>query len=162
MDQLTKSFTYYEFQNSEELSNQDQELVKLSREATKSAYAPYSGFYVGAAVILEDGTIIKGNNQENAAYPSGLCAERVAVFSASAVYPNATIKAIAISAYSEEITIDKPISPCGSCRQVILEYEKKQDTPIKIILTGQKGKVIIINSISDLLPLNFTDKDLNK
>lgn len=160
MKSIVESFTYSEFDDFTELPENEQNLVGLSREMTKSAYSPYSGFRVGAAVLLEDGTIVKGSNQENAAYPSGLCAERVAVFSASALHPGINIKIIAISAYSNTKSIEKPVSPCGSCRQVLIEYEKKQKKPIKIILSGEKGKVLVIESVADLLPLHFTNINL--
>ncbi len=160
MTSITKSFTYSVYNDLSELREVEKELVLISRETTKSAYSPYSGFRVGAAILLEDGTIIKGNNQENAAYPSGLCAERVAVFSTSANHPDTPIKAIAISASAPEKTIDKPVSPCGSCRQALIEYEVKQQSPIKVILSGEKGKVIIIDSVADLLPLHFSSVDL--
>ncbi len=160
MKSIVESFTYNEFNDIKELPENERKLVGLSREMTKSAYSPYSGFRVGAAVLLDDGTIIKGNNQENAAYPSGLCAERVAVFSASALHPDNRIKTIAISAYSDRRDSKKPVSPCGSCRQTLIEYEKKQKTPVKIILAGEKGKVIVIDSVADLLPLHFTNIDL--
>ena len=105
----------------EELSKEDQDLLQQATAACKKAYAPYSRFYVGAAILLENGKIVTGNNQENAAYPSGLCAERVAIFKASADYPAAQIKTIAVTASSEEFDIDHPVSPCGACRQVLKE-----------------------------------------
>ena len=160
MNRITSSYTYSELNDYTELPEAEQKLVKLSREMTQAAYSPYSNFRVGAAVLLENGTITKGSNQENAAYPSGLCAERVAVFSASANNPKTAIKTIAISASSPKKIIKKPVSPCGSCRQALIEYEAKQKKPIKVILTGEKGKVLVIESISDLLPLHFTNVDL--
>ena len=153
MNRITKAFTYIEFEESKELPQKDEELVEIAREISQSAHAPYSGIKVGAAVLLEDGTIIKGNNQENAVYPSGLCAERVAVFSASSLYPDTIIESIAISAFSNDHVIYDPVSPCGSCRQVLMEYEQKQKHPIKVILSGQKGKVLLIDCVADLLPL---------
>ncbi len=162
MNRITKSFTYSEYDDSAELTPEEQDIIRISFKAAQFAYAPYSGFYVGAAVLLDNGNVIKGNNQENAAYPSGLCAERVAVYSASALYPQIAIKAIAISSSSKEITAGKFVTPCGSCRQALIEYEKKQKSPIKLLLSGQKGKIITINSISDLLPLHFNYVNLIK
>jgi len=144
------------------LSKEEQQLVELSREAVINAYAPYSGFQVGAAVLLENGEIITGNNQENAAYPSGLCAERVAVFAASSAYPDVALKAIAITAQSDSFLVDTPVTPCGACRQVIAEYEMKSGKDIKIILSGKKGKILIINNIKTLLPLIFDASKLKK
>jgi cytidine deaminase len=151
-----------EAENSEELQSEDQDLVSLAREMTNNAYAPYSEFFVGAAILLENGKIVKGSNQENAAYPSGLCAERVAVFAASSEYPDVKIKSIAISARSNHRNMDYPVSPCGACRQVLLEYEFKQQSPVKMLLSGDKGKIVIIEKVKDLLPLSFTSDDLKK
>ncbi len=155
MNEVCITITYKEFADSGKIKKEEQKLLKEAREIAKSAYAPYSKFNVGASVLLNDGTIVNGNNQENAVYPSGLCAERVAVFSANALYPGKTIKSIAISAFSHDKIIDKPVSPCGSCRQSFIEYENKQNSPIKLILSGQEGKVIIINSAAELMPLQF-------
>ena len=126
----------------------------------KSAYAPYSGFFVGAAVHLENGEIITGNNQENVAYPSGMCAERVAIFYAKSQFPNTKINSIAVSAISKNFLIEDVVSPCGSCRQVISEYEVKQNENIRILLHQSDDSVIIIKSISDLLPLMFISEKL--
>lgn len=150
----------FEIQDTSVLSPQEQQIIATSREMTNQAYAPYSGFFVGAAVLLENGEIIKGSNQENAAYPSGLCAERVAVFSASALYPDIKIKAIAISARSSHHVMDHPVSPCGACRQVLLEYEVKQNEPVKMFLSGQSGNIYQVGKVKDLLPLSFTASDL--
>jgi len=128
----------------------------------KSAYAPYSKFHVGAAILLDDGTIVKGNNQENVAYPSGLCAERVALFYASSSFPGKKILKIAISAMSEEFEVDYPITPCGACRQALLEYENNHESDIEVLLAGQSGKVIVVPSISWLLPLSFSEGKLKR
>ena len=162
MKKLEIKTTILEYGSDDELSFQDKNLVNNSREAALSAYAPYSKFYVGAAVLLENGICVKGNNQENVAYPSGLCAERVAVFAAASQYPDVKINAIAISARSDSFEINEPISPCGSCRQVIAEYEHKQGSPIKIILSAEKGKIIVVNTIEDILPLCFKEDKLKK
>jgi cytidine deaminase len=134
---------FSEYASEKELSSADSNLLSEAKKSAKSAYAPYSKFKVGSAVLLEKGKIISGNNQENAAYPSGLCAERVALFFASSQYPNENIRAIAITTV-----------PCGACRQAILEYEAKQKSPVRIIM--QSGnKILITHGIQGLLPLAF-------
>lgn len=153
-------FQIMEVEDPAELPLQEQELIAFSRNMTDNAYAPYSGFFVGAALLLENGEIVKGSNQENAAYPSGLCAERVAVFSASANFPGVRIKTIAISARSQKNKLDYPVSPCGACRQVLLEYEFNQKEPIKLLLSGTSGKIYMVEKVRDLLPLSFTADDL--
>jgi cytidine deaminase len=160
MKKVEISLSLIEVNDVTELDPSEQELIKISRRMTTQAYAPYSGFYVGAAVLLENGEIVLGSNQENAAYPSGLCAERVAVFAASAKYPGIKIKAIAISGNSKTRNIDHPVTPCGACRQVMLEYEVKQEEPVKVYLSGDSGKIYIIGKVQDLLPLSFTSKEL--
>jgi cytidine deaminase len=158
-----KSITiqFKQFDAIEELSQKDQELLNKAIESSKSAYAPYSNFNVGAAVRLEDDLIIAGSNQENAAYPSGLCAERVALFAASANHPNKTMIALAVYAKGM-IESDDQISPCGSCRQVMNEYEVKQTEKIKVLLMNSKGMVWTFESTLDLLPFAFTSKALKK
>jgi len=138
-----------------ELPQQDQELIEHARQAALKAYAPYSGFRVGAALQLDDNQIITGNNQENAAYPSGLCAERVALFHASAQNPGAIIKSIAITVNTNNGKVTEPIPPCGACRQVIAEYERKQGKKIKITFAGETGRTIQVEGIENLLPLAF-------
>jgi cytidine deaminase len=134
------------------------ELAAASFEATRTAYAPYSTFHVGAAVLLENGVIVKGSNQENAAYPSGLCAERVAVFYAGAQYPEVAVRAIAISAQTQGRQVER-ISPCGACRQVLLEAEIRSKQPIRILLCGPE-RVYVAGSAADLLPLSFDGSEL--
>lgn len=138
----------------------DQELMNHAVEARRNAYAPYSNFHVGAAVLLENGAIVIGNNQENASYPSGLCAERVAIFQAGAKYPGIQIKAVAISATSKNYIVKEPAAPCGNCRQAMIEYEQKQKQPIRVLLMGEEGKVIEFNSLIDILPLAFNNSFL--
>jgi len=145
----------------DELNNKDQILMKAAIKARQDAYAPYSNFNVGAAVLLENGVIVEGNNQENASYPSGLCAERVAVFYAGAKFPGIRIKAIAISAASATHEVSEPAAPCGNCRQAISEYEFRQGDPIKILLMGETGSIIECDSLADLLPLGFNSTFLN-
>lgn len=144
----------------ENLFEEDMILMNSAIEARKNAYAPYSNFFVGAAVLLENGQIVIGNNQENASYPSGLCAERVAVFQAGAKYPGVTIKTIAITATSKNYVVKEAAAPCGNCRQAMIEYEQKQKQPIKILLMGEEGEVIQFNSLLDILPLAFSNSFL--
>ncbi|MGQ8336354.1 cytidine deaminase [Sunxiuqinia sp. A32] len=148
-----------EFENLSELTPEDQVLVKAAREIANDAYAPYSKFKVGASILLENGKIISGNNQENAASPSGLCAERVALFYANSQFPDSKVKTIAISAINGSKPTTKAISPCGACRQVLVETENRYQHPIKIILDGSR-KIHVLNSTNDLLPLSFSSLDL--
>lgn len=129
--------------------------MNKAQEARETAYAPYSHFMVGAALQLETGEIITGSNQENAAFPSGLCAERVAVFHAGATYPGVTITTMALTVRSLQKEVNVPTPPCGACRQSLAEYEVKQESPIAIFFMGETGKVVKANSIKDLLPLVF-------
>lgn len=156
------SIHIYEVENSHALNETERVLVETSRKMTQRAYAPYSEFYVGAALLLENGEIVTGSNQENGAYPSGLCAERVAVFAASSRYPGIPMKAIAVSARSHLLEMDQPVSPCGACRQVMLEYEVMQKQPLKLLLSKEDGKVLVIEKVSDLLPLSFSGDGLKK
>ena len=149
-----------EYDNLEELNTEDRQLINEAKASMAVAYAPYSRFHVGAAVLLENGVIIKGNNQENAAYPTGLCAERVAIFAAGANYPDIAIKSIAISASSADFQVDKPVAPCGACRQAIAEYEHRYKKNIRIIMTGETGTIITSNNIKNLLPFQFNGDDL--
>jgi len=157
---LTITTNLIVYKSMEDLPKEDFELLKLAKKAVKSAYAPYSQFFVGAAILLENGKISIGNNQENAAYPSGLCAERVAIFHASAKFPNIPIKKIAVSVASKTQIINEPVSPCGGCRQVISEYEMKYDSPISIIMSGETGQIYVSDSIENLLPIMFNKKHL--
>lgn len=150
---LETTFTVYD--DISELSNKDKFLLNEAIKAREMAYAPYSKFSVGAALTLDNGKIITGNNQENAAYPSGMCAERVAIYTAGALYPDVKILKVAISASSTQKKVNKPVGPCGACRQAIAEYEYKQDTPIEIFFMGESGRIIKTESLKDLLPLSF-------
>ena len=132
-----------------------QQLMNSAIEARKHAYSPYSKFDVGAAVLLDNGKVISGSNQENASYPSGLCAERTAIYYAGATYPKAKMLKMALTASSQNQQTLKPIPPCGACRQAISEYEIKQDNPIEIYFMGVKGKVVKSKSLANLLPLVF-------
>lgn len=148
------------FDSKEELPEAILLLMKEAETARENAYAPYSNFRVGAAILLDNGKIITGNNQENAAYPSGLCAERVAIYFAGAQYPNNKIVQMAVTARSEKQTLQNPIPPCGSCRQAIAEYEIKQNQPIMIYFMGETGQVYKTDSIKALLPLLFDSSSL--
>jgi len=153
---ITVNITEYLFS---ELIESDRLLVEKAREAATMAYAPYSDFHVGAAVMLENQQIIQANNQENVAYPSGLCAERIAVFYANAVYPETAIVAIAITAMKKgKITVN-PVYPCGACRQVLLESEIRFGKSMRILMAGAT-KIDMVQSASDLLPMNFDHKFL--
>jgi cytidine deaminase len=153
MEQKSISIEYKSLQL-EELPQEDRDLILKAEEIRDKAYAVYSDFYVGAALLLSSGDIVLGNNQENIAFPSSLCAERVAIFYCKANYPESKIKKIAITAKSIKEAYDEVVTPCGSCRQVISEYERNQKSPIEIILKGQ-NEVLVFKSINDLLPLSF-------
>lgn len=143
----------------EELNDMYRELIDTAKDASKHSYAPYSNFSVGAAVLLDDGNIISGNNQENAAYPSGLCAERVTVFYANAKFPEKAVTAIAIAARNQSGETVNAIPPCGACRQVLLETEQRYKKDICILLCGRKN-ILLIKSVKDLLPLSFGNECL--
>ncbi len=155
MQKRKVTFELSVFDSFKELSIEDQSLMEAAVQARQNAYAPYSNFNVGAAVLMENDEIVIGNNQENASYPSGLCAERVAVFQAGARHPGIKIRSIAISAASQNYKVDKPAAPCGNCRQSISEYEQKQKKPIQILMMGETGKVFKCTSVADILPLAF-------
>ncbi|WP_130734093.1 cytidine deaminase [Flavobacterium sp. J27] len=160
MKQITFTTTFSVFDSLEELDVKDKTIMLQAIEARKKAYAPYSKFQVGTAILLDNGEIILGSNQENAAYPSGLCAERVAIFYAGANYPDAKVLKLFISASPKDRELEDPIPPCGSCRQSIAEYEMKQDSGIEIYFMGSKGKVYHSNSLQNLLPFLFEKKHL--
>lgn len=160
MEQKKLTITYDIFESLSELPQVVQDLFEKAIEVRKNAYAPYSHFQVGAAILLDNDQTIIGSNQENAAYPSGLCAERVAIFSAGALYPTSKIKTMVITATSIIASNNDPIPPCGACRQTIAEYEIKQEQPIAIYFMGSTGKIILAHSIKDLLPLMFDKKYL--
>lgn len=150
---IATSATIYE--NLSELSEGDRSLLAEALKATDNAYAPYSNFRVGAALLLENDQIILGSNQENAAYPSGMCAERVAIWRAGSAFPNVKFKKIAITATSNKTSVDEPVGPCGACRQAMLEYEVNQKEPIEIIFMGETGKIVKTESVVSLLPFSF-------
>lgn len=149
------SIDYDWFNSWKELNEQDQTLVKQAVDTLENAYAPYSQFHVGASLSLQNGHVITGNNQENIAYPSGICAERVAVFYANSQFPEIPIQTIVITAKGNLVAEDSCISPCGSCRQVIAESERRQNQPIRIILVAQNEQTWVFSSIHDLLVFPF-------
>lgn len=144
----------------DELPEADQALMQAAREAAQTAYSPYSSFCVGAAVLLEDGTVVKGSNQENAAYTSGLCAERTAIFATGAMHPHQVIKAIAVTARPADSVSFVLVSPCGACRQALLEYEVKQQQPVRLLIQREENRIGVLPSIESLLPFSFTRKNL--
>jgi len=150
---ITSSANVYS--NLGELSTEDQMLMNKAIEARRSAYAPYSKFHVGAALLLDNREIVLGNNQENAAYPSGMCAERVAIWQAGSLFPGVKIKKLAISASSTITEVDKPIGPCGACRQTLSEYEINQKEPFPVIFMGEVGEIVKTPSLLSLLPFSF-------
>lgn len=151
-----------EYNKGEKLSSSDSKLIDEAIVALEGSYAPYSEFHVGAALILEDGTIIRGSNQENAAYPSGLCAERVALFYANSQHPKKAVVAIAITAKADHFDSNGPVAPCGSCRQVIAETENRQNSKIRVIMNGNNGSTKIVDGIENLLPMIFHEEKLKK
>lgn len=139
----------------DELPSEDRRLVEEARKIAQSAYAPYSRFLVGCALLLDNGQIITGNNQENAAYPSGLCAERVALFAAGSQFPGMKVITMAICVLSENKDDDRVYAPCGACRQVISEYQNKQETPVRIIFEGPGEYFTVANGIQEIMPFTF-------
>lgn len=160
MKKITVITEFSVFDSVQELPDEIQNLMMLAVEIRKNAYAPYSKFRVGTALLLDNGKIVLGSNQENAAYPSGLCAERVAIFQAGSIYPKAKIIKMAITAASDTNKTSSPIPPCGSCRQSIAEYEIKQETPIEIYFMGEIGAIYKSDSLKNLLPFMFDKKFL--
>lgn len=155
MEKRTISFDLSIYDTVESLPDDELQLMNAAIAARKNAYAPYSDFHVGAAALLENGEVVIGNNQENASFPAGLCAEGVAVFQAGSRFPGVAIKTIAISAASNKYMVDKPTAPCGICRQSISEYETRQKAPISLLMAGERGSVFKCESVADILPLGF-------
>lgn len=160
MKEITINTTFKVYSQTSDLPADVQQLMQQAVEVRKNAYAPYSKFRVGAALLLENGKTVLGSNQENAAYPSGLCAERTAIFQAGAIYPNVRILKLAITAASDTNPTLSPIPPCGACRQSIAEYEFKQETPLEIYFMGESGEIYQSDSIANLLPLSFDKTSL--
>lgn len=160
MKEITITTQFKVFDSTTDLPNDVQDLMEQAVAIRKNAYAPYSKFRVGVALVLDNGKIVTGSNQENAAYPSGLCAERVAIFYAGAIYPDAKVLKMAITAASDTNQTTAPIPPCGSCRQSIAEYEIRQETPIEIYFMGEIGTIYKSESLKNLLPFMFDKKFL--
>ncbi len=159
-EQKKYSFDFEEYNSINDLSKEDAQLLRDAQNATKIAYAPYSNFLVGAMAMLTNGKTVAGSNQENASYPVGLCAERVLLSAASSIYPGVPIDTIAISYDGENVHSNRPISPCGICRQTLVEYETRFQHPIRLILGGKEGKIFIIPKASMLLPFGFSGEDM--
>jgi len=158
MDTFNFSCSFERYASRQEVATEIQPLLDAALSSMSAAYAPYSGFNVGAALLLANGMIVRGNNQENAAYPSGLCAERVAFFAAGANHPNERIVAAAVTAQSTHYTHGEPVTPCGSCRQSMLEYELKQGFDIPLFMISPSGEITKSPSIKQLLPLYFESR----
>ena len=159
MDQEFK-FTYQRLNSSDELSKDDQNLLEQARKATSQAYAPYSNFHVSAVAKMKTGEIVKGTNQENASYPVGICAERVLLSTISSMFPNIALETMAISYDNKNGKSNHAISPCGMCRQALVEYEGRVGEPIKLIMSGQEGEVIVLETARTLLPFSFSVEDM--
>jgi cytidine deaminase len=160
MDHQTFSFEFEVYDRIDQLSKEDALLLSEAKKNTQMAYAPYSHFQVGAFAQLANGKTVAGSNQENASYPAGLCAERVLLCAASSLYPDVPVQTIAISYYNQNGKSNRPISPCGICRQSLVEYESRFNGPIRLILGGREGKIFIIPKASMLLPLSFSGDDM--
>lgn len=162
MQNKSITVSYKEYVSIDDLSVADKDLCLKAAEAMESSHSPYSRFRVGAAVLLESGRVILGSNQENVAYPSGLCAERVAFFTIGAAYPNDKIKSVAITAHTDEFKIEQPVTSCGACLQVMAEYEKKQSVEISVLFYCRDGRIIKTDGIKSLLPFAFEETRLGK
>jgi cytidine deaminase len=160
MNKEAYQFSYDVYDSLDELDKEDAWLLNEAREVTSVAYAPYSNFNVGAVAKMANGEIVAGTNQENASYPAGLCAERVLLSSAATLYPNVAIDTIAISYNNTNGESNHPISPCGICRQSLVEYEERTKQAIRLILSGMEGKVFIVQKSNLLLPLSYGSTDL--
>lgn len=161
MNRLNLTINYESYQDFNDLEEKDQILCAKSEEALGSSYSPYSGFRVGTAVRLADGRIVLGSNQENVAYPSGLCAERVALFSIGATYPGMEIESMAITAYTGHFKIEKPITSCGACLQVMAEFEQRQKKEIEVLFYCMNGEILKVKGIRSLLPFVFIEDRLS-
>ena len=162
MPNNTLTISYQEYSSLDDLDTIDQDLCKEAIKAMATSHSPYSEFRVGAAVKLESGKIVYGSNQENVAYPSGLCAERIALFTIGSAYPDEKIISIAITAHTNNFQITEPVTSCGACLQVMAEYEKKQSFPIEVLFYCQNGSIIKTKGIKSLLPFAFAETRLKK
>jgi cytidine deaminase len=162
MEEIKTTSTIQQYTSATELFLEDQQLLNDAKAAVNTSYAPYSRFHVGCALILENGVIIKGSNQENIAYPSGLCAERVAIFHAGASYPDVPVRTMAITVKAEGYVVDKPITSCGACLQSMSEFELKFNKPMRIILQGETGNIWVADSLRTFMPFMFWVDELTK
>ena len=162
MQKKNISVSFDDYASVDELSQADRILCDEAEKALVSSYAPYSQFKVGAAVLLQSGKIVHGSNQENVAYPSGLCAERVALFSIGAQYPDDSIVSIAITASSDKFSISNAVTPCGACLQVMSDFEQRQKSPMRVLLYCIGGNVVVANGVINFLPFQFVEKRLLK
>jgi cytidine deaminase len=162
MEEIKTTSTIQQYTSATELFLEDQQLLNDAKAAVNTSYAPYSRFHVGCALILENGVIIKGSNQENIAYPSGLCAERVAIFHAGASYPDVPVRTMAITVKAEGYVVDKPIISCGACLQSMSEFELKFNKPMRIILQGETGNIWVADSLRTFMPFMFWVDELTK
>lgn len=153
-------FSVQVYTGTEELKAEDAALVAKAKSVLNNAYAPYSNFKVAAAVLLANGEVVTGTNQENASFPVGICAEGTALSAASSLYPNVAVQAIAVTVKSGKQIIAKPVAPCGICRQSLLEYETRSNSNIQVIMIGEEGEVYKVKTVKDLLPLYFSNTDL--
>lgn len=160
MTKETYNFEYEVYDSASELPDADRMLLEEARDVTKKAYAPYSHFHVGAVALLKNGQKVSGTNQENAAYPVGICAERVLLSNASMLHTDIPIETMAISYHNHNGDSNKPVSPCGMCRQSLAEYEERLGSPIRLILSGMEGKVLILKKSTQLLPFSFGGEDM--
>ncbi|PWT95261.1 MAG: cytidine deaminase [Bacteroidetes bacterium] len=160
MQKVDHHFSFEVYDSVDELPESDKTLIHKARTTTAQAYAPYSNFLVGAVGRLSNGELVYGTNQENASFPAGICAERVLLSAASSLFPGVAIDTIAISYDNRNGESVRPVSPCGICRQSLLEYENRFHHPIRLILSGMKGKAYVVQNAADLLPLSFTSDDL--
>lgn len=162
MEEIKTESTIKQYASVSELPAEDQQLLSEAKDAVNTSYAPYSKFHVGCALILENGVIIKGSNQENIAYPSGLCAERVAIFHAGAAYPDVPVKTMAITVKAEGYVVDKPITSCGACLQSMSEFELRFNKPMRIILQGETGNIWVASGLRTFMPYMFWVDELKK
>jgi cytidine deaminase len=160
MNKLNISIAYESYDQLQELNSDDQSLCVKAKEALKTSYSPYSNFKVATAVRLSDGVVVSGSNQENLAYPSGLCAERVALFTIGAAYPDAVIESMAITAHTDNFKIEQPITCCGACLQVMAEFERKQNKEIEVLFYCLDGKILKVKGVKSLLPFVFVEDRL--
>ncbi len=160
MKKLELRFALETYTSKKELPADEAALLDTAKAALKKAYAPYSGFKVGAAVLLENGEILTGTNQENASFPAGICAEGTVFSAAASLFPDVPVRKLAITVKSHTHVVDHPVAPCGICRQRILEHENRYKKPVRIIIMGEKGSIFAMDSIKVLLPLYFSKTDL--